>query len=72
MNEIIKKIEDAQLRADVPQFRTGDTVRVYAKIKEGDKQGYFYSKKVLRRYRRREDLAAAFSDRREGRCDQTR
>ena len=30
MNEIIKKIEDAQLRADVPQFRTGDTVRVYA------------------------------------------
>ena len=70
MNEIIKKIEDAQLRADVPQFRTGDTVRVYAKIKEGD--SYFYSKKVLRRYRRREDLAAAFSDRREGRCDQTR
>jgi large subunit ribosomal protein L19 len=38
MNEIIKKIEDAQLRADVPQFRTGDTVRVYAKIKEGDKE----------------------------------
>ena len=38
MNEIIKKIVDAQLRADVPQFRTGDTVRVYAKIKEGDKE----------------------------------
>ncbi len=38
MNEIIKKIEDAQLRADVPQFHTGDTVRVYAKIKEGDKE----------------------------------
>ena len=38
MNEIIKKIEDAQLRADVPQFRTGDTVRVYAKIKERDKE----------------------------------
>ena len=38
MNEIIKKIEDAQLRADVPQFRTGDTVRVYAKIKEGEKE----------------------------------
>ena len=33
-----QKIEDAQLRADVPQFRTGDTVRVYAKIKEGDKE----------------------------------
>ncbi len=38
MNEIIKKIEDAQLRADVPQFHTGDTVRVFAKIKEGDKE----------------------------------
>ena len=38
MNEIIKKIEDEQLRADVPQFHVGDTVRVHAKIKEGNRE----------------------------------
>ncbi len=38
MNEIIKKIEDAQLREDAPQFRVGDTVRVHAKIKEGTRE----------------------------------
>lgn len=38
MNEIIKKIEDAQLRENVPEFRVGDTVRVHAKIKEGNRE----------------------------------
>ncbi len=38
MNEIIKKIEAEQLRADVPQFNVGDTVRVYGKIKEGNRE----------------------------------
>ncbi len=38
MNDIIKNIEDAQLKADVPQFRVGDTVRVSAKIKEGNRE----------------------------------
>ena len=38
MNEIIKKIEEEQLKAEVPQFRIGDTVSVHAKIKEGDKE----------------------------------
>lgn len=38
MNEIIKKIEDAQLKAEVPEFRVGDTVKVYAKIKEGNRE----------------------------------
>ena len=33
MNEIIKNIESAQLKAEVPQFRVGDTVRVHALIK---------------------------------------
>ena len=35
MNDIIKNIESAQLKAEVPQFRVGDTVRVHAMIKEG-------------------------------------
>ena len=38
MNEIIKEIEQEQLKAEVPQFRVGDTVRVHAKIKEGEKE----------------------------------
>ena len=38
MNEIIKQIEKEQLKAEVPQFRVGDTVRVHAKIKEGEKE----------------------------------
>ena len=28
MNDIIKKIEDEQLKASVPEFHVGDTVRV--------------------------------------------
>lgn len=38
MNEIIKKIEDAQMKEDVGNFRVGDTIRVYAKIKEGSRE----------------------------------
>ena len=35
MNEIIKNIEAAQLKENVPSFNVGDTVKVYNKIKEG-------------------------------------
>ena len=38
MNDIIKNIEAAQLKAEVPQFRVGDTVRVHAMIKEGNRE----------------------------------
>lgn len=38
MNEIIKNIEAAQLKAEVPAFNVGDTVRVYGKIKEGNRE----------------------------------
>ena len=38
MNEIIKNIEAAQLKAEVPQFRVGDTVRVHQRIKEGNRE----------------------------------
>lgn len=38
MNEIIREIEAAQLKAEVPVFETGDTVRVYGKIKEGNRE----------------------------------
>ena len=38
MNEIIREIEAAQLKAEVPACETGDTVRVYGKIKEGNRE----------------------------------
>ena len=38
MNEIIKEIEAAQLKAEVQEFKVGDTVRVYGKIKEGNRE----------------------------------
>ena len=38
MNDIIKNIETAQLKAEVPEFRVGDTVRVHALIKEGNRE----------------------------------
>ena len=38
MNDIIKSIEAEQLKAEVPQFRVGDTVRVHALIKEGSRE----------------------------------
>ena len=38
MNDIIKKIEAEQLKAEVPEFNVGDTVKVYAKIKEGNRE----------------------------------
>ena len=38
MNDIIRKIEQEQMREGVGNFRVGDTVRVYAKIKEGNRE----------------------------------
>ncbi len=38
MNDIIKRIEDAQLKPEVAEFHVGDTVRVYAKIREGNRE----------------------------------
>jgi len=38
MNDIIKNIEAAQLKAEVDEFHVGDTVRVSAKVKEGNRE----------------------------------
>lgn len=38
MNDIIKNIEQAQLKSDITPFHTGDTVRVHAKVKEGNRE----------------------------------
>lgn len=38
MNEIIRKIEAEQCKENIPQFNVGDTVKVHAKIKEGNRE----------------------------------
>ena len=38
MNAIIRNIEAAQLKENAPEFNVGDTVRVYGKIKEGNRE----------------------------------
>ena len=37
-SEIIKSIENEQLKAEAPEFSVGDTVKVYGKIKEGNRE----------------------------------
>ena len=38
MSDIIKEIEQEQLKESVPEFAIGDTVKVYGKIKEGNRE----------------------------------
>ncbi len=38
MNDIIRSIEAGQLKNEVTEFRVGDTVKVYAKVKEGNRE----------------------------------
>ena len=37
-NQLIEKITASQLRDDIPEFRSGDTIRVHAKIVEGTRE----------------------------------
>ena len=36
MKPIIAKVQESQLRKDIPDFRPGDTIRVYVRLKEGE------------------------------------
>ena len=38
MNELIREIEQAQLKEHVDEFNVGDTVRVHGRIKEGNRE----------------------------------
>lgn len=35
---VIEKLDAREMRSDLPELRTGDTVRVHVKVKEGDKE----------------------------------
>jgi large subunit ribosomal protein L19 len=36
--DIVETIEKEQMRLDIPDFKSGDTIKVHAKIKEGEKE----------------------------------
>lgn len=38
MNELIRQLTQVQLRQDIPDFRPGDTLKVYVKVKEGARE----------------------------------
>ena len=38
MNSVIKLLEERALRKDLPQLRTGDTVRLNVRVVEGEKE----------------------------------
>jgi len=37
-NALLTKVIEKNKRTDLPEFRTGDTIRVHVKIREGDKE----------------------------------
>lgn len=38
MDQIIQKIDRAQMRMDIPEFRPGDTLKVHSIVREGQKE----------------------------------
>ena len=38
MNKVIANLEKEQMRTDLPDFKPGDTVNVYVRIQEGEKE----------------------------------
>ncbi len=38
MSNIIESIDREQMRVDIPDFKAGDTIKVHARIKEGEKE----------------------------------
>ena len=36
MNRVVVKLQEAQVRKDIPEFRPGDTVRVHVRLKEAE------------------------------------
>ena len=38
MSDIIRELEKEQLRSDLPKLEIGDTVRVYVKVVEGNRE----------------------------------
>ena len=57
---LIKTIESQQLRTDIPEFSSGDTITVYYKIKEGSKERIQHFQGVVLQ-RRNSGIAETFT-----------
>ncbi len=57
---IIEAFEKEQMRTDVPDFRPGDTVKVHAKIREGEKERIQVFQGVVIR-KRKGNIGATFT-----------
>ncbi len=64
MFELIKAVNDAQRKAKVVKVRSGDTVRVHQKIKEGNKERVQVFEGVVIRVSRTASLTSSFTVRR--------
>ena len=49
---VVDRIEEAYLKKEIPDFRAGDTLRVFVKIKEGEKERLQAFEGVLISYKR--------------------
>jgi large subunit ribosomal protein L19 len=56
----IEMVEKQEMRVDLPSFRTGDTVRVHSRIREGDKERIQVFKGVVIR-KRKGNIGATFT-----------
>src|SRR5512134_3115854 len=44
---LLNEVEKSHLRSDLPSFKAGDTVRVYSRIKEGEKERVQYVEGIV-------------------------
>jgi large subunit ribosomal protein L19 len=44
---LLKDVEKSQLRSNLPAFKVGDTIRVYSRIKEGEKERVQYFEGIV-------------------------
>ncbi len=61
---LLKHVEDRHLRSDLPAFRVGDTIRVYSRIKEGEKERVQYFEGIVIGFHRN-GVATTFKVRKE-------
>ncbi len=61
LRKAIAEIEAKQFRKDIPSMRTGDTVRVHTKIKEGDKERIQVFEGVVIAYRKGQPGSSMFT-----------
>jgi len=47
MSNLLRELEKSQLRSDLPAFKAGDTVRVFLRIREGEKERVQYFEGIV-------------------------